>query len=77
MEEQLTHLRKEYNDTRKRIENDPTKENYRELYVCIIHHLKRIDRLVQEKHGSSSIEKRTGDKNKIIPRTSFKTIDRL
>jgi hypothetical protein len=37
-------IKKEYNNIRKEIEGNPTKENYRELYLSIIHHLKRIDR---------------------------------
>lgn len=40
----LWHIKKEYNDIRNKIESNPTKENYRELFLCIIHHLKRINR---------------------------------
>ncbi|MFL5773139.1 MAG: hypothetical protein ACJ75F_08275, partial [Flavisolibacter sp.] len=40
----LVHIKKEYNDIRKEIEANPTKENYRELFLSIIHHLNRIHR---------------------------------
>ncbi|HEV8273871.1 MAG TPA: hypothetical protein VGQ04_21310 [Chitinophagaceae bacterium] len=46
-ETKLRQIKKEYNDIRKRIEAKPKKENFRELFLTIIHHLKRIDRWYQ------------------------------
>ena len=43
-ERKLLLIKKEYDALREEVELDTTKENFRELFYCIVHHLKRIQR---------------------------------
>lgn len=60
----LWHIKQEYNAIRKEIESNPTKENYRELFLSIIHHLKRIHRWYERSVDEHPLKNELGVKIK-------------